>query len=217
MKKPAQNNELIEASATEIKEASAPSQSAMLLQTLQRAVDDGKDIETLERLLAMSERIQDRQAEQDFWSDFHQARGEMPKINARGTNDGKKYALLEDIQKLIVPVYTKYGFNMIFSTDVSPIENHRRVLATLAHRAGHREIYHTDLPMDSETPTGKKNKTTIQASGSTDSYGQRYLTVLVWNLRILKNPSDDDGKDQDQAEVISEHEAANLSALGDEV
>lgn len=201
----------------EITPASGDSQAAMLLQTLQRAVDEGKDVETLERLLAMSERIRDRQAEQDFWRDFHQARAEMPSINARGNNDGKKYALLEDIQNQIVPVYTKYGFNMLFSTDLSPIESHRRIVATLAHRAGHSEKYHTDMPEDRATPTGKVNKTPIQAAGSTDSYGQRYLTSLVWNLRILKNPSDDDGKSSEPEVVIDENETANLIALGDEV
>ncbi len=206
------------ATAQEIAPGSTDNQAAVVLQTLQKAVEKGADPDTLEKLLSMSERIQDRQAEQDFWRDFHQARAEMPPVNVRGNNDGKKYALLEDIQKQIVPVYSKYGFNMLFSGDVSPIEGHRRMVAKLAHRAGHCEEFNTDMPHDALSQQGKVTKTVIQQSGSTDSYAQRYLTMQVWNLQILKNALDNDGGQVEETPVvISENQAANLHALGDEI
>lgn len=194
-------------------------QQATLLAVLQKAVDEGKDVDTLERLLAMSERIQAQQAEKSFWAAFHRAREEMPIIRARGRNDTTRsnYALMADIQNKVVPVYSKHGFSMVFSTDASPIENHRRVIAQVSHLEGHSETYHTDLPLDGVGMKGNQNKTPIHAAGSSDTYGQRYLTKLVWNLTITNDPTDDDGNAVGAEEVISENEAANLDALIEEV
>jgi len=225
MKTPEKNNtpaaagSLVEQSAQEIQTGSSINQAAVLLETLKRAVDEGKDIETLERLLQMSERIQDRQAQQDFWSDFHQARAEMPKISARGKNQttNSTYALMEDVQAKIVPVYTRFGFNMIFSTDVSPLEGHTRIIAQVTHRGGHSESYSTDLPIDDVGMKGTRNKTPIHATGSAHKYGQRYLTTLVWNVEIVKNPLDDDGNAAGAEPIITDEQAANLDALFTEV
>lgn len=210
---------MVEQTAQEIAPASTDSQADALLAAVQSAVAAGKDADTIERLLAMSERIMDRKATEVFWSDFHQARADMPAIKARGTNQTTKsnYALLQDVQKLIVPVYSKYGFNMVFSTDQSPIENHVRIVADVTHRSGHCEQYHTDLPLDMTGMKGQQNKTAVHATGSTTSYGQRYLTCLVWNVEVQKNPLDDDGNAGGAVELLTDEQAANISALWDEV
>ena len=209
--------ETIEQKAQELTPATTDSQADVLLQAVNTAVSAGQDADTIEKLLAMSERIMDRKASEVFWNNFHQARNEMPPISSRGNNDGKAYALLEDIQEKIEPIYSKYGFSMLFWGGDSPIDGMRRISCKLAHTGGHVESFETDLPLDSGTITGKANKTQVQAAGSTDSYGQRYLTIKVWNLRVLKNPMDDDGKGAGAVELLTEEQAANIRALWDEV
>ena len=213
----AHNNPIVEQQAQELTPASTDSQADALLNAVQSAVAAGKDADTVERLLAMSERIMDRKSNEVFWNAFHQARNEMPPIRARGSNDGKSYGLLEDTQALIEPVYSKYGFSMVFWTEPSPIQDHLRIMCKVAHTGGHAEEFSTDLPLDATTMQGKTNKTAVQAVGSTHTYGQRYLTEKVWNLRVLKNPLDDDGKGAGAVELLTDEQAANLQALWEEV
>ena len=208
---------MVEQKAQELTTASTDSQADALLAAVQSAVAAGKDADTIEKLLAMSERIMDRKASEVFWNNFHQARAEMPPIRARGDNDGKAYARLEDTLEDIEPIYSKYGFSMLFWGGDSPVDGMRRVSCKVAHVGGHVESFDTDLPLDSGTMTGKANKTQVQACGSTDSYGQRYLTEKIWNLRVLKNPLDDDGKAAGAVELLTDEQAANICALWDEV
>ena len=208
---------MVEQQAQELTPATTDSQADVLLQAVNTAVAAGQDADTIEKLLAMSERIMDRKASEVFWNNFHQARAEMPAIKAQGNNDGKAYAKLEDTLEVIEPIYSKYGFSMLFWGGDSPVEGMRRIYCKLAHVGGHVETFDTDLPLDSGTMTGKANKTQVQACGSTDSYGQRYLTEKVWNLRVLKNPHDDDGKGAGAVELLTDEQAANLRALWDEV
>ena len=210
---------MVEQKAQELTTASTDSQADALLAAVQSAVAAGKDADTIEKLLAMSERIMDRKSTEVFWADFHQARAEMPAIKARGQNLTTKstYALLSDVQKVIVPIYSKYGFNMVFSTDQSPMDNHVRIVADVAHKAGHCEQYHTDLPLDMTGMKGNQNKTAVHATGSTTKYGQRYLTCLVWNIEIDKDPHDDDGNAGGAVELLTDEQAANIRALWDEV
>lgn len=206
-----------QASALDVTPASTDSQADALMAAVQQAVAAGKDADTVERLLNMSERIMDRKANEQFWSAFHQARSEMPAIKARARNQqtNSNYALLEDITDAIEPIYSKHGFSMNFWARTEG--ELRRVFCKLSHIGGHSEEFDTDLPFDSTGIKGTQNKTGVHAAGSTDSYGQRYLTVQVWNLKIVKNPYDDDGNAGGAVELIDDEQVANIAALFEEV
>ena len=74
-----------------------------------------------------------------------------------------------------------------------------------------------DLPIDGVGPKGVGNMTRLQGSGSTYTYGTRYLLVGVFGVELA---DDDDGRMGavgPGAERISESQAADIESLMDEV
>jgi len=61
----------------------------------------------------------------------------------------------------------------------------------LSHSAGHTRKYWVDLPLDQAGIKGTVNKTPMHATGSTFSYGRRYLVVMIFNISVIGE--DDDG------------------------
>lgn len=157
------------------------------------ATDPNADVDKLERMLAMQERILDREAEAAFNVAMQEAQEEMPRIMRDAKNDSthSTYARLETIMAKINPVITKRGFSMSFGTADSPLERHYRIVCTVSHTAGHSREYHADVPADMTGMKGNQNKTATHGFGSTMSYGRRYLTLLIFNIALTNE--DDDG------------------------
>lgn len=186
----------------------ALSESATILSVIQRAAADPQcDIEKMERLMAMHERMQDRSAQAEFSKAMAEMQCEIPSIAERGKGHGTiKYATLEDINDVMKPIMQKYGFAISFkvvhaNTGVS-------VTGILMHRAGHREETTMLLPSDT---SGSKNA--VQAVGSSTSYGKRYVMCAL--LNITTRGEDDDGyaAAPDSQPVITAGQAAQLAAL----
>lgn len=162
------------------------SESATILSVIQRAAADPQcDIEKMERLMAMHERMQDRQAESAFNAAMAAMQCELPSIAERGKGHGSiKYATLEDINDVVKPIMQKHGFAVSFQ-----VEHHQggiNVTGILMHAAGHREQTTMLLPSDT---SGSKNA--VQAVGSSVSYGKRYVMSALLNLTT--RGEDDDG------------------------
>ena len=139
----------------------AMSESATILSVIQRAAADPQcDIEKMERLMAMHERMQARSAEAEFSKAMAEMQCEIPSIAERGKGHGTiKYATLEDINDVMKPIMQRFGFAISFkvvhaNTGVS-------VTGILMHKAGHREDTTMLLPSDT---SGSKNA--VQAVGS---------------------------------------------------
>ena len=199
--------------------ATAEEQTGVLLATIQQAVADGRDADTVSKLLDSVERVMDRKAKAEYFSAFQRAQGQMKPVGVRGMNNHTRqpFPLLEDLQAMAGPVLAENGFRMSFWSDMSPKgDGWVRVMVKVSHVGGYEEIYSTDLPEDREGAQGKSNKSAVQAIGSTETYGQRYLYTKVWNIPISRNPLDDDGETA-AVELIDENQAANLRALLDEV
>ncbi len=77
------------------------------------------------------------------------------------------------------------------------------ITATLSHIGGHSRTESMPLPFDT---SGSKN--TVQAVGSTLSYGKRYLTCAMLNLVTVGE--DDDARSVSQ---ISEDQRLNIETL----
>lgn len=167
--------------------------NAALAQALMRAAaDPAVDVEKMERLWAMHERMEDRRASQEFSEAMSEAQREMPLIgkDRHNTQTNSDYATLDAINAQIVPVYTRHGFSLTFDTCDSPLADHVRVVCRVKHRGGHTETYTHDNPMDMTGIGGKVNKTATHGRGSAITYARRYLTLLIFNLRT---GYDDDG------------------------
>lgn len=164
----------------------AQSESVTILQVIQRAAADPQcDIEKMERLMGMHERMQAKSAQTEFNAAMAAMQCDIPSIAERGEGHNKKtYATLEDINDVIKPIMQRYGFAMSFK-----VEHHAggiNVTGVLMHRAGHREETTMLLPTDT---SGGKNA--VQAVASSVSYGKRYVMCAM--LNISTRGEDDDG------------------------
>jgi hypothetical protein len=182
-----------------------PDQNTALIQVIAKAASDPNvDIEKMQRLLDLQERVLNKQAKTAFAADFAQMQTDMPIITERGeiSVNGQvrsKYAKFEDINEAIKPVMQKHGFAISFK--VKSETNVIVVTAILMHRMGHQEETSMSLPVDS---SGSKNS--VQAMGSSVSYGMRYTLNALLNISTK-------GQDTDAVVFISEEQALTLHTL----
>lgn len=177
------------------KDVTPVSDSTALVAVIERAARDPNiDIDKMERLLAMQERIFARTAEAEFNAAMSACQAEMPVIKATFANEqtGSMYAALEEIDRIAKPIYTRHGFGLSFGTTDCPIEGLYRQTCKVSHRAGHSEMRFADLPLDTMGPKGTPNKTAIQGFSSSMTYGQRIITRLVFNI-VIGDDTDGNG------------------------
>jgi hypothetical protein len=173
------------------------------------ARDPTVDVEKLERLVMLYERMRAQEALSAFNSDLALMQPELPEIGEAGAITDKQgevqstYALWEDVQKAIKPVLAAHGFALTFECGVN--EGKVSVTAKLSHRLGHVSQTTLDIPLDT---TGSKN--TVQAYGSSTSYGMRYTARALLNL--TSRGEDDDGQ-AGGVKLISDGEREALELL----
>jgi hypothetical protein len=170
------------------------------------ATNKDVDVEKLERMMAMQERILDRNAKMAFTSALAAMQEDMPEVSQNGEiKHGdkviSKYAKFEDINEAVKPVLQKHGFAISFR--VKQPDSKIEVTAILSHREGHSEETSIILPADTG---GAKNA--VQAQGSSVAYGKRYAMCAL--LNITSRGEDDDGQGTD---TIDTEQAANLDTL----
>jgi hypothetical protein len=157
------------------------------------AKDPAVDVDKLQKLIDMQERILAHNAESQFWEAFARMQGDLPTITedgaiSVGNTIRSRYSTNEAIQEAIRPILQKHGFALSFRNKT--IDKVLRVTGILAHCGGHKE---TD-DFDSEADSGGQMNS-IQRIGSTRSYGQRYTTISLLNI-VSRAPQDrdDDGR-----------------------
>ena len=171
-----------------------------LVQMFERlATNKDVDVEKLERLIAMRERIIALNARAAFNGAFSRMQPEMPEIAERGQLVVKgivrsTYAKLEDIQAAIKPILKNFGFAMRHRTEW-PVDKPGiiRIVGILSHEQGHFEESTFEAPMDKSD-----YRSDVQSQGSTVSYGRRYTTIDV--LNITTRGGDNDGAPQKPTE-----------------
>lgn len=181
--------------ASDRRDIAPVSDSTALVAVIERAARDPNiDIDKMERLLAMQERIFARTAEADFNAAMSTCQAEIPIIKATFKNEqtGSYYAALEEMDRIIRPIYTRHGFGLSFGTEDCPTEGCYRQTCKVSHRAGHSEMRRADLPTDMVGLKGNPNKTAIQGFSSSMTYGQRIITRLVFNV-VIGDDTDGNG------------------------
>jgi len=168
----------------------APTEDNVTLMFERLARDPSVDVTKLERLIELQKSVLAHQAKASFDAAFAAMQGEIPII----TEDGRilvegelrsKYATNEAIQEVLRPILQRHGFSLRFRNTFA--EGKQKIVGILSHRDGHSESDEFECPPDT---SGKKNS--IQAMGSTRSYGQRYTTIAL--LNIATRGTDDDGE-----------------------
>jgi hypothetical protein len=169
------------------------STATSLLQVIQQAATNpAVDIDKMERLMAMHERVVARDAEAAFNTAMRDCQAEMRPIAADAENPQtrSKYATHGKLDGALRPVYTKHGFSISYDEGDSPKPEHVRVVAYVAHVSGHTRTYHKDIPADGKGAKGGDVMTKTHASGAADSYGKRYLLKNIWNVAIGEEDRD---------------------------
>lgn len=204
--------------ATQVVAVEPQTEASNVLQVISRAAaDPSVDIEKLERLLAMQERIVAKHAETEFNTALNAAQSEIGTIAADAENSQthSRYATYAKLDKVLRPIYLRHGFSLSFDETDSPKPEHIRVLAILAHRGGHSRTYQKDMPADGKGAKGGDVMTKTHAAGAAASYGMRYLLKGIFNVAI--GEEDRDGNEPTDQPRITDKQAADLQALITEV
>lgn len=185
-----------------------------LLEVISKAArDPNVDIDKMERLLQMQERVQQRNAEQAFNQALNAAQSEMRPIAANASNPQTKsrYATFDKLDRVLRPIYTENGFSLSFDEGDSPKPDHVRVLCYVSHVAGHTRTYHRDMPADGKGAKGGDVMTKTHAAGAAGSYGARYLLKGIFNVAV--GEEDDDGNHAPVRPAIQYISAADLAKV----
>lgn len=182
---------------------------------LRMAVERGVPVEALEKLVALQERYQDRQAQREFaaaLADFQAKCPPIPKNSTativseqKGTKFSYSYAELDTIAETVRPFLHALGLS--YSWDSTVTDQVVTCTCTLRHRNGHQITASFAAPVDS---AGRMSVTQRHASAL--SYARRQSLVQVLGLTTTE-PDDDAG----ESEVITAEQVATLEAFIEEV
>jgi hypothetical protein len=176
------------------------------------ALDPGADVEKLERMMAMYERLKAKEAELAY----NAAKGRILKKLAgikivknrsvlcevekgkpqKGTYEAFKYAPLEEIDKHLRPLLAEEDMDLSYSDE--PWEaGGILVRGRLKHLpGGHYED--SFMPAPPDTTGGKSD---VQAVGSTNSFLRRYVACNIFNIVVVGDDDDGTGGTIDEAQT----------------
>lgn len=178
-------------------------QSDMLMAAIMQMSSPGSDVDLdrMERLFTMHERISSKEAEARFDQAMSAARGEVDRIlpNQKNNHAKSEYADLDAINAKLVPALAQHGLH-VSARPERPTKDGWVALVLTIKGHGHKQESYIEGPADGAGSGGKTNKTGIQAIGSSYTYLMRYSVRLAFNLAAAK---DDDGNyGQQQAQVM---------------
>lgn len=189
------------------------------VQMLAIAVQQGADIEKLEKLMELQERWEKNQARKAFDAAISAAKPKIKPILKNREVDftsarGRTNYVYEDFAQVAVqvdPVLAEHGLSYRFRSKQE--DKLMTLVCVVSHRDGHFE--ETTLCAANDE---SGNKNSIQAVGSVATYLQRYTLKLALGLAAAK---DDDARSKPQPEVPAPPEgyeqwAADLAAVVDE-
>ncbi len=188
--------------------AATPEQQ-MINSIMQIASNPDVDVDKMDKLFSMQERMMDRQNKMDYDEALARVQADMPRITQRGEIKNKNgmvvanYMKYEDIDLEIRPRLQKEGFSL--KHDRKHIDGKMVVTTTLKHRSGHEESVEIPLPYDKENAL----KSALQAAVGTFSVGKR---VNVCSLLNIVQEGEDDAARMAEANAISDDQAAHIKS-----
>ena len=162
------------------------------MQLIQTAVESGRGIDELGKLLDLQERWEAGQAKKAFNEAMNKFQTLMPVVPKRGnvdysTNKGRTsydFGRLEDAAKLAKPILQETGLSYRFNQDNT--NGSVTVTCIITHKDGYSESNSMTAPPDTSG-----NKDSIKAMASTVSYLRRY--TFTAGLGIVFSGEDDEG------------------------
>lgn len=161
----------------------APSVGQMLSAVLDKGVTT-ENVAAIEKLVALYERMQEREAEKQFAIAFVALQADMPAIQATRpvpNNDGSTrycFAPFEDIMDRVAPLLQRHGFTVTFSTEYA--DGRLVKSCTLQHVGGHSKTNKFAVRVGSGPPKA----TECQADGAASTYAKRFALCDALNIKI---------------------------------
>lgn len=175
---------------------------------LRLALERDGGIDVVERIVALREREQERQAEAEMAEALAAFQAACPSIKRTADSHHGKFADYGSIVRVVRPIMAVHG--LTFTHDSSDDGKEVTITCTLRHVAGATRTATFTGPYDA---SGKKNP--LQARASARSYGKRYTLSDV--LGIATEEDDDGDGAGGSVEFVTESQAADLEAVAEEV
>lgn len=188
-------------------------QPSAVLSVIERAaIDPNIDIEKMERLLSMHERLVSVDAKKAYATAMSEAQSRMRTVGVDASNPQtrSRYASYAKLDHALRPIYTENGFALSFNSSPDIREDWVTVVCMVSHKGGHTENFTLPMPADGKGAKGGDVMTKTHATGSAMSYGMRYLLKMIFNVAV--GEEDDDGNSAGY-ECISANDSAELKAL----
>ena len=163
---------------------------------ISQALTQGLPVETLERLMDLSDRWEEKQAKAAFFKSLSVFQSKCPELikqkkvnypSKTGGNVNYNYAPLGKITKSIQSLLLECELS--YRWEFEDVEDKIKCTCIVTHSMGHSE--NTTMTAGKDT-TGNKND--IQSIGSTRTYLQRY--TLIGALGLSTADQDNDGQTQ---------------------
>lgn len=180
-----------------------PSVAMMLAGIVEKGITEA-NVSAMSQLIALKERMDNKQAERDFSAAFVALQQEMPVIVAQSVIPNRgKYERFEDLMKVVQPLLTKHGFALSFSNDIKE----GRVVETchLMHVGGHSKDTSFAVKVgkaDTESQADCKAATTSKRRALLDA-----LNIVVRQDCLIEEGENDA---ETEGRFISPKDAANL-------
>lgn len=200
-------NELAETNSTEI---------IHIIEKL--ALDPNVNTEKMQQIIDMQTQVFDKNAQIEFNKAMVQCQSKMPKVITNKVNDLTKstYASLGQVIETAKPIYTKAGISLSFANKPASKPDYVCVTCDVMHKSGYTQHHEVEWPIDNKGQKGNVNKIEIHGIASTNTYAQRYLTVMIFNMAI--DDFDNDGNGQVEELVkLTDEQAGRLHKLAIEV
>lgn len=184
-----------------------PAQPENMLAIIGRmALDPRVDVDKLERLLAMQERMEDQKRRERFSEALRLCQMEMPRVQKNGLIDPKgaaiPYARLEDLDACIRPIYQRHGFTVTFDAPMN-IDGTKIRSSARFSCAGHTETLEITAAA-SNRGTGRLTMTNAQMVKQTITECRRHLQEMFFNIIT------EDGDKVPEEPFITENQALDL-------
>lgn len=147
------------------------------------AIQEDLDVEKLERLISLQERVTDRQARTEFFAALRAFQDDCPVLHksktakiatSGGGSYSYSYATLDSIARTVRPILAKHGLSYSWTTDPSSDAKVLNVVCILRHVEGHEDRSMFPVPSDTSA-----KMSAAQKNGAALTYGQRQSLVSV--------------------------------------
>jgi hypothetical protein len=162
------------------------------MQLMRKAVEAG-NLDLVERLIALQERVEASAALKAFSDAMCAAQAEMRRVSRDAANPQTKsrYASFEALDRALRPIYSRHGFSLSFDTGTGAPEGCIRVVCFVAAH-GRERTHHLDMPCDGKGAKGGDVMTKTHATMAAVAYARRGLLKMIFNV-AEGSDTDDDG------------------------